>query len=65
MPSSQLKRAEQAIAIIRDQGELPLAAADVLQELVGVVRAMEGRLSLLETKRHPSPTAEMDLPNRN
>jgi uncharacterized membrane protein YccC len=64
MPSSQLKRAEQAIAMIRDQNELPREAADALQELVDVVRAIEGRLSMLEGKGRLRPTAEMDLPNR-
>ena len=64
MPSSQLKRAERAIQAIRDQAELPPEAADTLQELVDVIRTIEGRLSLLETKGHPHPTEQMELPNR-
>jgi hypothetical protein len=64
MPSSQLKRTERAIAVIRSKGGLPREAADALQELVDVVRALEGRLSMLEARRRASPTAEMDLPNR-
>jgi uncharacterized membrane protein YccC len=64
MPSSQLKRAERAIQAIRDQAELPPEAADALQELVDVIRTIEGRLSLLETKGHPHRTEQMELPNR-
>ena len=43
MPSSQLKRAERAIQTIRDQAELPPETADALQEIVDVIRAIEGR----------------------
>ena len=56
MPSSQLKPAERAIQAIRDQAELPPEAADALQELVDVIRTIEGRVSLLEGKGHPHPT---------
>jgi hypothetical protein len=48
MPSSQLKRAERAIEAIRDQAELPLEAADALQELVDIIRSIEDRVSALE-----------------
>jgi hypothetical protein len=48
MPSSQLKRAERAIEAIRDQGELPLEAADALKELVDIIRSIEDRVSALE-----------------
>jgi hypothetical protein len=48
MPSSQLKRAERAIEAIRDQAELPLEAADALQELVDIIRNIEDRVSALE-----------------
>jgi uncharacterized membrane protein YccC len=64
MPSSQLKPAERAIQAIRDQAELPPEAADALQELVDVIRTIEGRVSLLEGKAHPHPTQQMELPNR-
>jgi uncharacterized membrane protein YccC len=63
-PSSHLKRAERAIQTIRDQAELPPETADALQELVDVVRNIEGRLSALENKGHPHPTEAMALPNR-
>ena len=53
MPSSQLKRAERAIQSIRDQAELPAETADALQELVDVVRNIDGRLSALESKGKP------------
>jgi hypothetical protein len=33
MPESQLKRAERAIATIRDQNELPIETADAIEEL--------------------------------
>jgi hypothetical protein len=56
MPSSQLKRAERAIQAIRDQAELPPEAADALQELVDVIRTIEGRVSSLEGKGYPHPT---------
>ena len=64
MPVIQLKRAERAIERIREQAELPPETAIALQELVDVVRNMEGRLSALESKERIHPTAEMDLPNR-
>jgi hypothetical protein len=64
MPATQLKRAERAIERIREQAELPPETAIALQELVDVVRNMEGRLSALESKGRIHPTAEMDLPNR-
>jgi len=64
MPSSQLKRAERAIQTIREQAELPPETADALQEIVDVVRTIEGRLSVLEGKGHPRTSAEMELPNR-
>jgi uncharacterized membrane protein YccC len=63
MPSSQLKRAERAIQTIRDQAELPPETADALQEIVDVIRTIEGRLSTLEGKGHLRPSAEMELPN--
>jgi uncharacterized membrane protein YccC len=64
MPNSQLKRAEQAIAAIRDQAELPPEVAEALEEIVGVIRAVESRLEALEGKGRPRSTAEMELPNR-
>jgi uncharacterized membrane protein YccC len=64
MPSSQLKRAERAIQTIRDQAELPPETADALQEIVDVIRTIEGRLSALEGKGQLRPSAEMELPNR-
>jgi hypothetical protein len=65
MPYTQLKRAERAIERIREQAELPAETAIALQELVDVVRNIEGRLSALEGKGRIRPTAEMDLPNRH
>jgi hypothetical protein len=64
MPSSQLKRAGRAIQTIRDRAELPPETADALQEIVDVIRTIEGRLSTLEGKGHLRPSAEMELPNR-
>jgi hypothetical protein len=64
MPSSQLKRAERSIQTIRDQAELPPETADALQELVDVIRAIEGRLSALEGKGEARHTDAMTLPNR-
>jgi hypothetical protein len=64
MPSSQLKRAERAIQTIRGQAELPPETADALQEIVDVIRTIEGRLSALEGKGHLRPSREMELPNR-
>jgi hypothetical protein len=58
------KRAEQSIQTIRDQGELPPETADALQELVDVIRAVEGRLSALEGQWNARPTETMALPNR-
>jgi hypothetical protein len=42
MPSSELKRAERVIQTIRDQAELPPETADALQEIVDVIRTIEG-----------------------
>jgi uncharacterized membrane protein YccC len=64
MPANQFTRAERAIERIREQAELPPEAAIALQELVDVVRSVEGRLSALEDKGRIHPTAEMALPNR-
>lgn len=64
MLSSQLKRAERSIQTIRDQGELPPEAADALQDLVEVIRAIEGRLSAPESKGHGRPVDAMELPNQ-
>jgi hypothetical protein len=64
MPSSQLKRAERAIQAIRDQAELPPETADALKELVNAGRAIEGRLSALESEGRLHPTETMALPNR-
>jgi hypothetical protein len=55
MPSSQLKRAERAIQTIRDQAELPLETADALQELIDLIRNIEGRLSSLQSKGTSAP----------
>jgi uncharacterized membrane protein YccC len=63
MPSSQLKRAESAIQTKRDQAELPPETAHALQEIVDVIRTIEGRLSTLENKGNLRPSAEMELPN--
>jgi hypothetical protein len=63
MPSSRLKRAERS-QTIRDQRELPLETADALQELVDVIRAIEGRLSALEGKGHGRPADAIELPNQ-
>ncbi len=64
MPGTQLKRTERAIERIKEQAELPPETTVALQELVEVVRDIEGRLSVLEGKGRIHPTAEMDLPNR-
>jgi hypothetical protein len=45
MPSSQLKRAEKAIAAMREQGELPPETADAIEELVEALRTVERRLA--------------------
>ena len=58
MPSSQLKRAEKAIAAIREQSELPPEAAEALEEIVAAIRTVEGRLADLERKK---PTEQMAL----
>jgi hypothetical protein len=66
MPSSQLKRAERAIAAIRDQGELPPKTAEALEEIVGAIRSgclasleSSGCLASLESKGRLWPTAEL------
>jgi uncharacterized membrane protein YccC len=63
MPSSQLKRAERAIATIRDQGELPPETADAIEEIVEALRIVERRLAMLESGGHKPPTAQMEPPN--
>jgi hypothetical protein len=57
VPSSQPKRAERSIQAIRDQAELPPETADALQELVDIVRTIEGRL---EGKGHPHSSDELE-----
>jgi hypothetical protein len=56
MPSSQLKRAERAIQSIRHQAGLPPETTDALQEIVDVIRTIEGRLSALEGKGRLRPS---------
>ena len=65
MPSSQLKRAEKAIAAMREQGKLPPETADAIEELVEALRTVERRLATLEGAGHKSPTAQMNLLSRN
>jgi hypothetical protein len=62
MPTSQLKRAERTIQSIRGRAELPPETADVLQELVDVVRYIESRLSALENNGKPHPTELVPVP---
>jgi hypothetical protein len=62
MPSSHLKRAERAIQSIRDQAELPAETADALQELVDVVRHIEGRLSAVENEGKPHQPELVPVP---
>ena len=66
MPSSQLKRVEKSIEAMRADPHTPKTAetTEALQDLVDAVRAVEGRLTALESKGRLRPTAEMDLPNR-
>ena len=64
MSSSQLKRAEQAIQMIRDQAKLPSKTADALHQIVDAIRTIEIRFSTLQGKGYLRPTAEMELPNR-
>jgi hypothetical protein len=64
MPANQLKRAEQAIVSLREAGELPPKATIALSELVEVVRNIDKRLTVLESKGRISPAAAMGLPNR-
>ena len=61
MPSSQLKRAEQSIAKMRE-ADLSPEAADALEEIVGAVRSIEKRLTDLDKANAPA-TAAMALPN--
>jgi len=48
MPSSQLKRAEKGLAVMREKQELPRETADTIEELVEAIRAIERRLAMLE-----------------
>ena len=57
MPSSQLKRAEKAIAAIREQSELPPVAAEALEEIVAAIRT---GLPIWSAKK--KPTERMALP---
>ena len=50
MPSAQLKRAERAVAAIRQQAELPPETAVALDEIIAAIRSVEGRLVALESK---------------
>jgi hypothetical protein len=64
MPSAQLKRAERAIAAIREQAELPPETAEALDEIVAAIRMVEGRLAALEGKGRAHQAVSIDLPNR-
>jgi hypothetical protein len=60
MPSSQLKRAEKAIAVIREASELPPEAADVMEELIKALRIVDRRLAAIERGGHKLPTTQME-----
>lgn len=61
MPSSDLERAERAIAAIRDQSELSPATVEALELIVGAIQSVDRRLATLEGigigKRASPPTA--------
>jgi hypothetical protein len=58
MPKSQLKRAEQAVAAIREQGELPPETAEAIEGLLEAIRIVERRLAILEGEGHKPPTED-------
>ena len=60
MSNAQLKRAEHAIAGIRENGDAGTAAA--MQELIDIVRTLEGRIADLEREGRARPAKAMDLP---
>ena len=47
MPSSELERAERAIAAIRDQRELPPDIVEALEEIVNAIGSVDRRLATL------------------
>lgn len=60
MSIAQLKRAEHAIAEICETGET--GTANVMQELIDIVRTLEGRIADLEREGRAKPSKAMDLP---
>jgi hypothetical protein len=60
MSNAQLKRAEYALAEIRENGEI--GTANAMQELIDIVRTLEGRISDLEREGRAKPAKAMDLP---
>ena len=60
MPSSQLKRAEKGLAMMRENRESPSGVPDTIEELVGAIRALERRLAMLEDKGHKTPAQNLD-----
>jgi pyridoxal biosynthesis lyase PdxS len=60
MSNAQIKRAEHAIAEIRERGES--GTADTMQELIEIMRTLEGRIADLERENRAKPAKAMDLP---
>jgi hypothetical protein len=60
MSNAQIKRAEHAIADIRAGGEA--GTANAMQELIEIVRMLEGRIADLEREGRAKPAKAMDLP---
>jgi hypothetical protein len=60
MSNAQLKRAQNAVAGIRENGDAGTASA--MQELIDIIRTLEGRIADLERSGRAKPSKAMDLP---
>ena len=60
MSNAQLKRAQNAVAEIRENGDAGTAGA--MQELIDIIRTLEGRIADLERIGRAKPAKAMDLP---
>jgi hypothetical protein len=57
---SHLKRAEQAIEVMRDRGDLSLQLASALQDLIDAIRSVEDRVERTNVAGSPPITPDND-----
>ena len=60
MPSVMLKRAEKKLEDMREKQGLPPGAAEMVEDLIASIRAVERRVAMLEGKENPLLVQDRD-----